>query len=115
MGKILQIRVTAQTFKKEDVEKQWPKLYAVAWPNAPRGVRQPGGVSEMVDELEDQFRFGEIAVDVKAELGKALPALMSCKTKMQEALADWDPATADSLSYQLEDLLSDLESDMPKI
>ncbi|MFW5487180.1 MAG: hypothetical protein ACNI3A_01960 [Desulfovibrio sp.] len=115
MGKILQIRVTAQTFKTEDVEKVWPKLYATAWPDAPRGVRQPGGVPELVDELEDQFRFGDIPADVKAELEKAIPALMECKTKMQDALADWDPATADTLSYQLEDLLSELESDMPKV
>jgi hypothetical protein len=115
MGKILQIRVTAQTFKTEDVEKEWPKLYATAWPDAPKGVRKPGGVPELVDELEDQFRFGNIAADVKALLAKALPGLMNCKTLMQEALADWDPAMADKLSYTLEDLLSDLESEMPKL
>ena len=32
MGKLLQIRVSAWTYREEDVVRAWPALTALAWP-----------------------------------------------------------------------------------
>ena len=47
MGKLLQIRVSAWTYREEDVVRAWPALTALAWPrpqypDEKRGVLDQG-------------------------------------------------------------------------
>lgn len=51
MGKLLQIRVSAWTYREEDVVRAWPALAALAWPR-PQYPGEKRGVLELVTALE---------------------------------------------------------------
>ena len=51
MGKLLQIRVSAWTYREEDVVRAWPALTALAWPR-PQYPDEKRGVLELVTALE---------------------------------------------------------------
>lgn len=117
MGKILQIRVSAYTYRPEDVEERYPRLTALAWPA--RGSGAPGpepkiGLLEMVDALADQARFGDWSKELVADMEPVLATTQDRKAKLERALSDWDPHTADTLSYEIEDALAKLEKMAPK-
>lgn len=109
MGAFLQIRVSAKTYDPADVEKAWPKLCKLAWP--PSGSPDSGeiGVLRLVDALHDQVRFGDIPEDEKKTLAPGAEKAAGLKERLEQALGDRDPKTADALSYQIEDALSELE------
>lgn len=52
MGKLLQIRVSAWTYREEDVVRAWPALTALAWPR-PQYPDEKRGVLELVTALEN--------------------------------------------------------------
>lgn len=109
MGTFLQIRVSAETYDPADVEKAWPKLCTLAWP--PSGTPESGeiGVLRLVDALHDQARFGDLPEDAKETLKPGAEKTASLKERLEQALGDRDPKTADALSYEIEDALSELE------
>ena len=56
MGKLLQIRVSAWTYREEDVVRAWPALTALAWPR-PQYPDEKRGVLELVTALENGLSF----------------------------------------------------------
>ena len=113
MGRILQIRVLAQTYRPGDVEKAWPRLCVLAWPKPLARPDETVGVLELVRVLEEQFQFGSLAPEVKMELEPELRKAINLKSELEAALADRRPALADSLSYLLEESLDAMEKSAP--
>ncbi|MFP4315718.1 MAG: hypothetical protein ACLFQR_05795 [Desulfovibrionales bacterium] len=109
MGKYLQIRLTASTYRPEDVLKAWPKLAAGAWPMGTENVSRTG-VLELVDALLDQYRFGELDQHCKRELKDAgIERLAYLKTQLDKALGDWNAGKANETSNTIEETLDELE------
>jgi hypothetical protein len=111
MGRLLQIRVSASTFKPEDVERAWPKLVAAAWP---QGITPAGriGVLELVDALSDSFRFGDLPEPVKIEIEPGITRAKYVKHQLEEALGEWNARKANELSDTLEQILDETEKAM---
>lgn len=119
MGRLLQIRVSAQTFDPRAVAKRWPGLCALAWPEAemPRGaMREDGtvGVLELVAVLGDEVRYGKADPAARKALEPLLGEVEGVKARLESALADWKPAEANALSDKLEEALDRLEAEAPK-
>ena len=112
MGKYLQIRVSATTYKPAELESAWPKLHEFAWPNQ-KGAYAPAhevhGVMEMAQALDDQSRFGEWDDYTKKTLASGIEEALKVTAQLEKALEEWDPRRANSLSDHLEDLFSELE------
>jgi hypothetical protein len=108
MGRVLQIRVSAATYRPEDVERVWPRLTVLAWP---QGTENAGrvGVLELVEALSDQLRFGELSETLKQDLEEGVSRARSMKHQLEEALADWNPRRANELSEELEQALDEIE------
>ncbi|GAU09129.1 hypothetical protein [Desulfoplanes formicivorans] len=116
MGRFLQIRVMAYTYDKEDMAKAWPKLHALAFPATPSpslGMPRKKGVLELVDSLVDQVRFDMIDASVQNVLGPRMEQAKHLKQELEQALADWNPQKANTLSDKLEELLDELEKETP--
>ncbi len=113
MGKYLQIRVMAQTFDPQAPVRAWPilcataKIAAGAQPGPPRDVTTD--ILLLVQALEDSLSFGPWSASYKGVLKPGFAEAKACVRKLEAALADWDPKTADTLSYELEDALNKLE------
>lgn len=116
MGKVLQIRVSASTPYPEDVNRFWPGLFALAWPESQPAAESAGssrGVLELVQALDDQVRFGIKDKELAAALRKELDRALELKSGIESALGDWKPGEANTLSVQLEDALDSLENIAP--
>lgn len=113
MGKHLQIRVMAQTYDPEAPVRDWPVLCATAriaagaQPGPPRDVT--ADILLLVQALHDSLNFGPWSKDYKQALASGMEEARRLARQLEAALADWDPRTADSLSYALEDALNKLE------
>lgn len=70
MGKLLQIRVSAWTYREEDVVRAWPALTALAWPR-PQYPDEKRGVLELVTALENGLSFEDWPQAVAEGLRKA--------------------------------------------
>ncbi|MFW6324786.1 MAG: hypothetical protein ACOC0U_06960 [Desulfovibrionales bacterium] len=106
MGELLQIRVTAVTYRPEDVLKRWPKLAGILR----TGKEFKLGVLELIQDISDQLQFGNIAEKDKRVLEEfPVQDLLGKKRELENALAERDPQKADRLSYILEDALDELE------
>lgn len=121
MGRLLQIRVMAQTFRPADVEAAWPRLCRLAWPEAYPERGAPGGpppaergVLELVQALSDQASFGGMSKDLSKALTPAIMGVFALKERVEDALADWKPAEANRASDDLEKALDELEREVPK-
>jgi hypothetical protein len=109
MGKVLQIRVSAETHEPNDVSRHWPRLSRLAWGEA----EQAAGVRELVARLNDLWKFGnEWSAQHKDAVGQALPDLLAMDGQLEAALADRRPDQADALSYTIEDALDGLEREL---
>lgn len=116
MGKILQIRVSAWTYDEDEVSCAWPRLTALVWPErdawAPAGSKH--GVMELAKALPDVARFGNWSEATRQALKQGIDTAYALSGKIDTALADWQPALANSLSDQLEDALTALEKLVPE-
>lgn len=109
MGKILQIRVSAWTYREEDVFETWPDLSELAWPRPP----YPGekrGVLELVTALENGLAFENWPKSRVSGLKDGIAQVVNVKARLEDALANWEPREANFLSDQLEDALDRLET-----
>lgn len=74
MGKLLQIRVSAWTYREEDVVRAWPALTALAWPR-PQYPDEKRGVLELVTALENGLSFEDwpqaVAEGLREGIGRA--------------------------------------------
>lgn len=111
MGKILQIRVTAWTYKEEDVPKTWPNLVNLVWPTQPYSGEKRG-VLELISALDTNLSFGHWSEAIKDILQKGIHDCVFTKKKLEAALADWKPIEANKLSNILEDQLTELEDQL---
>lgn len=121
MGRLLQIRVMAQTFRPADVERAWPKLCRLAWPEAFPDKGAPGGpplaergVLELTQALADRVSFGGLDKALVRQIEPRVQAAYGLMEDLHAALADWKPGAANAASDRLEDALSELEKDLPK-
>ena len=113
MGKLLQIRVSAWTYREEDVPDTWPALASLAWPRPP----YPGekrGVLELAGCLETELAYADWDSSLKEKLQDGITQAARLKTQIEQALADWEPREANRLSDCLEDTLTELERKAPK-
>lgn len=113
MGKFLQIRVSAWTYDEDALRRAWPELSALVWPNENR-TAEKRGVLELVTALENGLAFGDWPQAVVSELEAGVRRAAGLKRELEEALSDWEPRTANSLSDTLEECLEDLNRKAPK-
>ncbi len=109
MGKALQIRVSAVTWNEDLVEKMWPQLHEMAFDVPHRHTKK--GVMEMVSCLGDGLQFMSWSEQRRLALGTGIEKAVQLAKSIENALADWDPRLANSLSDELEDVLTALEND----
>jgi len=112
MGRVLQIRVIAQTLSPSEMSWSWRRLCFLAFGEVPSDDKKQG-VLELVDALVDKFRFGDLDKDLKNKIEPALEKVATIKRYLDDALADWNPGKANSLSNELEDALDALEDLVP--
>lgn len=108
MGEVLQIRVMAQTYKPETLERRWPTLSKLAWP-APSPAWPHKGVMELPEALFEQLSLGEWPKERQEALRGHISKVQSIRGKIEDALAERNPREADRLSYEIEDALDELE------
>lgn len=113
MGTVLQIRVIAQTLSASDMGWFWRRLCFLAFGEVPND-KDKRGVLELVDALVDKFRFGDMDKELKAKLEPGLEKAAAIKGELEDALSDWNPGKANSLSNDLEDALDRLEDVAPE-
>ncbi|WP_461209897.1 hypothetical protein [Desulfocurvus sp. DL9XJH121] len=117
MGRFLQIRVSASTFRPEDVWRAWPRLSALAWPYPPVVAGPPAqerGVLELVATLGDRVRFELEQGELNPDFLSGIETAQALCADMDSALADWDAGRANSLSQEIEAALDDLERLAPE-
>ena len=115
MGRVLQIRVMAQTISSSDVGWNWRKLCKLAFGKVPSDESKNAGVLELITALEDKFRFGDWPEELKKKLQPGLEKVLTIQRDLENALADWNPGKANSLSNDLEDALDSLEDICPDL
>lgn len=111
MGKLLQIRVSAQTWEPEAVCKTWPLLCATAEPASKTegSSRALKDVLELTRALQDSLEFGPWSKDYVAAMKPGVAGARRLAQQLEKALGDWDPRLANSLSDELEEALKELE------
>lgn len=140
MGKILDIRVMAQTYDEDEVAKAWPRLVMLAWPAwsaklGMDGIKDglPGysvgaagpvekalgqrrhGVMELAAALPDLVKFGDLPENIVTILEETAPAVEKARLALESALGDWDVKKASALTYELEDALSAAEKSLDQV
>ena len=121
MGKLLFIRVSAVTYREEDVPKAWPALYALAYPDAGFTIAgknkrslppstQNRGVLELAARLDDLFQFGELEDAQRKALETGLPPVRTAVAALDAALAERNAQTAFQLTDTIEEALDLLEN-----
>jgi hypothetical protein len=121
MGRILFVRVSAETYDEAEVARTWPGLCALAWPEfkgagvpAPSTGKKwatatnPGRRAlDLVSTLVEQARFadaGEASIPKDAAL-----RLERLNDQLEAALGDRDVPRAHRLTVEIEDALDDTE------
>lgn len=111
MGKLLQIRVSAQTWEPEAVCKAWPLLCATAEPasKTEAGSKALLDVLALTQALGDSLQFGPWSREYAKVLQPGVTEAMKLAQQLERALGDWDATRANALSDQLEEALHELE------
>jgi|GEM_PF-1288466 len=109
MGAFLQIRVSAVTADPAKVARAWPRLIKLAYPLEGAASEASPGVLELAATLGDRLVLGEVAEKDGFDPRPGIRAVAAVSVRLEEALAARDPQTADSLSYEIEDALTELE------
>lgn len=107
MGRVLQIRVIAQTYDENEVRDNWPKLSNMAW--GPGPVKKDQGVLELAKTMADKERMGMLPDSMKQHHA-ALREAEEIVRGIEKALGDWKAGDAERLSNALEALLGELEN-----
>ncbi|WP_298067879.1 hypothetical protein [uncultured Mailhella sp.] len=114
VGRILQIRVSAWTYNEDEVVRAWPQLAELVWAQldrwGPVGLKH--GVIELAEYLSDAIRFSDLSDEQKQRLDLCVQTVTTRLAEMRNALANWDPRTANALSEKLEDALTELEGQL---
>lgn len=130
MGRILQVRVLAYTYRAEDVVKAWPKLATLAFgldyvKDAEKGKlaleeTTKKGVLDMIRTLSDGLTFDAWTVephkDMKEKIAVLEPGvkhLVELTSGLENFLSDWRAAEANQATVKIEDALDTLEKEAP--
>lgn len=109
MGRVLQVRVWAQTYDPDEMAREWPTLVALAWPEKEDGPGPFDNVQELVRAFSDRRRFGGWDENLRNATGEGAAEAAACLDELEAALGDWDPVRASKLTDRLEDGLDALE------
>lgn len=122
MGRVLFIRVSAETYDEKDVPKSWPALYAVVWPDPGLdGSDSPAklarkliparerGVLELVDAFVDYAHFADMGKERRGAIRGVSDKLEQLRRELGEALGDRDVSKAHPLTGAIEDALDEAE------
>ncbi|MCL1939818.1 MAG: hypothetical protein FWG04_04060 [Desulfovibrionaceae bacterium] len=122
MGRILFIRVSAETYDEKEVIRAWPKLYALVWPDAGADSSDsPGkitrdllpdsqrGVLQLMDTFVEHVHFGNMSVAARNALAGPAKVLERLRAELNEALGNRDAQTASKLTNAIEDALDSAE------
>lgn len=139
MGKILNIRVMAQTYNEDEVARAWPRLCSIVWPKwfARLGFegldkKVPGlalgetpvekalgakthGVVELASALPDLVKLGDLPKNVAAVLEEPAADVERAAAALAAALGNWDVKKATPLTFELEDALGKAEESLKKM
>jgi hypothetical protein len=102
----------AYTYDPREVERQWPRLYRLAFPTTGEDEHD---VRELVGSLADQVRFGDAGDAVRSALEPGIERLEGVRERMEKALSDWNPHQANKYSEDLEEALDELEREAKKV
>ena len=122
MGRILFIRVSAETYDEKDVIRAWPRLYALVWPEAGADPTAPTkkiirslvpdqkrGVLQLADAFVEYTHFGDVPEKARQGLKAAADTLERLRAELDDALGNRDVQTASKLTNTIEDALDDAE------
>lgn len=109
MGKYLQIRVSAFTYRPKDILKAWPRLCKIAWPDEDERSSDRIGVLQIVENLRDQVTFGSWPEELKQNIQNDIDSLQATKDKLESFLGDWKAGKANEESIIMEEQLDELE------
>lgn len=113
MGRVLQVRVSASTYRDADVVRAWPLLTELVWPEGAVGP-EGGGVLALVAMLDGAWNFAGWEKGLREELGPDIAELVRIATQLEKALASWKPQEANTLTDDLESVLDSLEQQYKK-
>jgi len=122
MGRILFIRVSAETYDDKEVLRAWPKLYAMVWPDAwtdssdsPAKITRDllpdarRGALQLIDAFVEHVHFGNMPAAARKALGGSAEILERLRADLNEALGNRDAQAASRLTNAIEDALDDAE------
>lgn len=122
MGRILFIRVSAETYDEKDVLRAWPRLYASVWPDsgvdgsdAPKKILRAltpdpkRGALQLADAVMEHVRFGALPEAGRKVLQESADTLERLRAVLDEALGDRDVQKASGLLNAIEDALDAAE------
>ena len=135
MGKILSIRVMAQTLNEEDVANAWPGLCTIVWPEWMSSMhkedksvirhmhpdmfsgaieaalsKRKHGAAELAASLEDVLYFGKFSKNFKTALLAPTKLVSAASKTLSQALADWDVQKANKATDEIEEALYKAEN-----
>ena len=113
MGKVVQIRVIAQTWL-EDVAKAWPALTALAFKNLDNVQPHARSMQGFIQALDDEQRFADWQPELKELLESGISELVGLSGTLDAALAEWDAHKANTVSDAIEDVVARMEKSIPK-
>lgn len=123
MGKLLFIRVCAATYDEDEVEKTWPKLYALAWPGNPdivqKGVENAfgsskKGVLELAEKAVDLLKYGKGRETKTQGIVEQAEDLQKALRGLEHALGERDIPLANKFTIAVEQSLDALENALEK-
>ena len=103
MGKLLQIRVSAWTYREEDVVRAWPALTALAWPR-PQYPDEKRGVLELVTALENGLSFEDWPQAVAEGLREGIGRAAAVKKQAESDIAQEKKKAVNELKGEISDI-----------
>lgn len=119
MGKLLFIRVCAATYDEDEVEKTWPRLYRLAWPEKSDIVEKKveeafgssrKGVLELAERAVDILKYGKGEETKLQSVPPLAEELQKALRGLEDALGDRDIQQANKFTINIEQSLDALEN-----
>ncbi len=114
MGNILYVRVSASTFKEEDVKKYYPCLHALAWNKEDKYIpaSQRYGLLELIATIKDVLDFTPLDAEIKGIIEKDWPLIVDAKEELNQEILDWQAHKANELTFKIEEMLTQVEKNL---
>ncbi len=111
MGKILNIRVSVNTYDDKDVVKAYPHLHALAWPKDDKNIlaSQTFGLLELIESLYQASQFAPWEEQIKNILKDDIKKIYLQKQELDKLILARQIKEADTLIYTIEESLQELE------